>query len=104
MIKILFLFLDYQISNFLFACEMNNPDLKYDINPFVCFGEHNRSGLLESEGDISTALFMCCFIKLKEFTTKPHRKAKSAHNGDRNKSEAKRHRQIECKQLSRPNG
>ena len=47
-------------------------DLKYDINPFVCFGEHNRSGLLESEGDISTGLFMCYFIKLKEFTAKPH--------------------------------
>ena len=54
---------------------MNNPDLKYDINPFVCFGEHNRSGLLESEGDISTGLFMCYFIKLKEFTSKLHRKA-----------------------------
>ena len=53
---------------------MNNPDLKYDINPFVCFGKHNRSGLLESEGDISTGLFMCYFIKLKEFTTKPHRR------------------------------
>ena len=49
---------------------MNNPDLKYDINPFACFGEHNRSGLLESEGDISTGLFMCYFIKLKEFTAK----------------------------------
>ena len=56
---------------------MNNPDLKYDINRFVCFGEHNRSGLLESEGDISTGLFMCYFIKLKEFTTEPHRKANS---------------------------
>ena len=63
---------------------MNNPDLKYDINRFVCFGEHNRSGLLESEGDISTGLFMCYFIKLKEFTTEPHL------NGDRNKSEAKK--------------
>ena len=41
-----------------FACEMNNPDLKYDINPFACFGEHNRSGLLESEGDISTGLYV----------------------------------------------
>ena len=49
---------------------MNNPDLKYDINPFVCFGEYNRSGLLESEGDISTGLFKCYFIKLKEFTAK----------------------------------
>ena len=58
---------------------MNNPDLKYDINPFVCFGEHNRSGLLESEGDISTGLFMCYFIKLKEFTAKPHGKANSPH-------------------------
>ena len=64
---------------------MNNPDLKYDINPFVCFGEHKRSGLLESEarseGDISTGLhvFMCYFIKLKEFTAKPHRKANSPH-------------------------
>ena len=58
---------------------MNNPDLKYDINPFVCFGEHNRSGLLESEDDISTGLFMCYFIKLKEFTTKPHRKANSPY-------------------------
>ena len=58
---------------------MNNPDLKYDINPFVCFGVHKRSGLLESEGDISTGLFMCYFIKLKEFTAKPHRKANSPH-------------------------
>ena len=56
---------------------MNNPDLKYDINPFVCFGEHNRSGLLESQGDISTGLFMCYFIKLKEFTS--NRKANSPH-------------------------
>ena len=54
---------------------MNNPELKYYINPFVCFGEHDRNGLLESEGDISTGLFMCYFIKLKEFTTKPRRKA-----------------------------
>ena len=74
MIKVLLSFLNYQILNFLFTSEMNNPDLKYDINPFVCFGEHNRSGLLESEGDISTGLFMCYFIKLKEFTTKPHRR------------------------------
>ena len=58
---------------------MNNHDLKYDINPFVCFGEHNRSGLLESEGDISTGLFMCYFINLKEFTAKPHGKANSPH-------------------------
>ena len=74
MIKVLLSFRNYQILNFLFTSEMNNPDLKYDINPFVCFGEHNRSGLLESEGDISTGLFMCYFIKLKEFTTKPHRR------------------------------
>ena len=40
---------------------------------------HNRSGLLESEGDISTGLFMCYFIKLKEFITKPHRKANSPY-------------------------
>ena len=61
---------------------MNKPDLKYDINRFVCFGEHNRSGLLdrlESEDDISIGLFMCYFIKLKEFTTKPHRKANSPY-------------------------
>ena len=58
---------------------MNNRDLKYDINPFVCFGEHNRSGLLESEGDISTGLFMRYFIKLTQFTAKPHGKANSPH-------------------------
>ena len=59
---------------------MNNPGLKYDINPaFVCFAEHNRSGLLESEGDISIGLLVCYFIKLKEFTAKSHRKANSPH-------------------------
>ena len=60
---------------------MNNPDseIRYQSMPFVCFGEHNRSGLRESEGDISTGLFMCYFIKLKEFTTKPHRKANFLH-------------------------
>ena len=91
---------------------MNNPDLKYDINRFLCFGEHNRSGLLESEGDISTGLFMCYFIKLKEFTTEPHRKANSLHfkvfttetEIKVKRTSSKRHRQIECKQLSRPNG
>ena len=53
---------------------MNNPDLKYHINPFVCFGSTTGS-----EDDISTGLFMCYFIKLKKFTTKPHRKANSPY-------------------------
>ena len=62
MIKVLLLFLNYHILNFLFTSEMNNPD----SNP-------------ESEGDISAGLFMCYFIKLKEFATKQHRMANSVH-------------------------
>ena len=55
-----------------FPCFRNNGTTYY-----VC--EHNQSGLLKSEGDISAGLFMCYFIKLKEFATKQHRMANSVH-------------------------
>ena len=58
---------------------MNNSDSEIRSILFVCFGEHNQSGLLKSEGDISAGLFMCYVIKLKEFATKQHRMANSVH-------------------------
>ena len=82
MIKVLLLFLNYQILNFLFTSEMNNPDseIRYQSFLFVLASTTRvKSGNLKSEGDISAGLFMCYFIKLKEFATKQHRMAKSVH-------------------------